>query len=94
VAVEAEPEAVAFVVEHGRRLYVWADGSGLKHVRTTPPDDSATSFEEVSAKGFRLFVATDIQKPKTWNVVFHHLPHRHVDVLWDGDQPGHAFLVN
>jgi hypothetical protein len=88
VPVVADPEAVAFIAEHGGRLYVYADAAGLKHVKTETPDDPSIQFEQVPADGFAMFVETDIVQPETWNVKFHHLPYHHVDVLWDGHQPG------
>ena len=41
MAVVADPEAVAFIAEHGGRLYVYADGAGMKHVKTAPPHDAS-----------------------------------------------------
>ena len=38
-----------------------------------------------------MFVETDIAQPETWNVKFHRFPYHHVDVLWDGNQPGPAW---
>jgi hypothetical protein len=32
MAVVADPEAVSFISERGRRLYVYADHAGMKHV--------------------------------------------------------------
>jgi hypothetical protein len=88
VAVVAEPEAVSFIAERGGRLYVYADASSLKHVKTEPPSDSAIRFKQIEADGFVLYVEDDIAEPEVWNVKFHHLPWPHVDVLWDGHQPG------
>jgi hypothetical protein len=88
MSVVADPEAVSFIAERGGRLYVWADDADLKQVHTEPPAKAQISFDQIEADGFMLFVASDIQKPETWNVRFHHLPWHHVDVLWDGHQPG------
>jgi hypothetical protein len=88
----ADPEAVSFIAERGGRLYVYADAGGLKHVKTHPPDDMSITFTEVQADGFLLFVADDIEQPSTWNVKLRHLPFHHVDVLWDGHQPGLATI--
>jgi hypothetical protein len=85
---------VAFIVEHGGRVYVWADASGLKHVATEAPEAHPASFDRITANGFALYVATDMMRPKTWNVELRHVPRRHIDVLWDGDQPGRALLVD
>lgn len=88
MAVLADPDAVSFITERGGRLYVYADRAGMKHVRTEPPSDDSIRFEQIEAKGFVMYVEDDIDPPKTWNVKFYHLPYHHVDVLWDGHQPG------
>jgi len=88
VSVVADPEAVSFIAEHGGRLYVYTDSAGLKHVKTEPPDDRSIRFEEIDADGFVMYVEDDIVRPETRNVKFHHLPYHHVDVLWDGHEPG------
>jgi hypothetical protein len=87
MAVVADREAVAFIAEHGGRLYVYADKAGMKHVKTEPPRDSSIGFNQIEADGFLLYVEDDIDPPHTWKVKFHHLPYHHVDVLWDGYQP-------
>jgi hypothetical protein len=91
VSVVADPEAVSFIAEHGGSLYVYADASGLKHVKTRAPDDLSIRFDQIEADGFLMYVEDDIQHPETWNVKFHHAPYRHVDVLWDGHQPNRYF---
>jgi hypothetical protein len=88
MAVDADPEAVRFIAEHGGRVWVYADGAGLKHVKTMAPDDTSLQFEEIDGDGFLLFVESDLVQPETWNVELRHFPHRHIDVLWDGHQPG------
>jgi hypothetical protein len=88
VSVVADPEAVSFIVAHGGRLYVYADKAGVKHVKTEPPHDSSIRFEQIEADGFWMFVEDDLEPPNTWDVKFRRLPYRHVDVLWDGRQPG------
>ena len=89
--VVADPEAVSFIAEHGGRLYVYADEAGLKHVKTEPPHEASIQFEQIEADGFLMYVGDDIVHPGVWNVKFHHLPYHHVDVLWDGYQPGDKF---
>ena len=93
MAVEADPDAVVFIVEHGGRVYVWADAGGLKHVSTEAPNREVR-FDRLTASGFHLYVATDMTRPKTWNVKLRHIPWRHVDVLWDGDQPGRSSIYD
>lgn len=90
MTVVADPEAVAFIADHGGCLYVYADSAGLKHVKTVAPGDPSVQFEQIQAEGFVMFVETDIVQPETWNVKFHRYPYHHVDVLWDGHQPGPA----
>jgi len=88
VAIVADPQAVSFIADNGGRLYVYADASDLKHVKTAPPADAAIRFKQIEADGFTLYVEDDMVEPQTWTVVFHHLPWPHVDVLWEGRQPG------
>lgn len=89
--VVADPEAVSFIAEHGGQLYVYADAAGLKHVKTQRPHDGSLQFEEIEADGFLMYVEADLDHPDVWNVKFHHLPCHHVDVLWDGRQPGTTY---
>jgi hypothetical protein len=91
MAVVADPEAVSYIAERGGRLYVYADASGLKHVKTDPPNDPAIRFKQVEAVSFLVYIADDIQEPESWSVKFHRLPYHRVDVLWDGRQPGDAY---
>lgn len=88
MSVLADPEAVAFIAERGGQLYVYADAAGLKHVKTEAPDNPSLHFEQVNADGFVMFVEDDLLQPETWHVKFRHVPYHHVDVLWDGHQPG------
>jgi hypothetical protein len=88
MSVVADPEAISFIAEHGGRLYVYADKAGMKHVKTEPPHDPSIRFEQIEADGFLMYVEDDIDPPHTWTVKFHHLPYHHLDVLWDGHQPG------
>ena len=71
-----------------RGVWVYVVGDGLKQVKTSASDDTGMRFEQIDADGFQLFVESDLVQPETWTVVLRHLPHRHVDVLWDGGQPG------
>ena len=88
MAVEADPEAVRFIAEHGGRVYVYAVGAGLKQVKTEAPDDQSIQFEQVNGDGFQLFIERDLAAPETWYVKLRRFPRKHVDVLWDGHQPG------
>lgn len=86
--VVADPRAASFIAERGGRLYVYTVGDRLKRVRTEPPDDTSIRFEQIEADGFVMYVEEALGRPDTWNVKFHRLPGPHVDVLWDGQQPG------
>ncbi len=90
MAVEATPDALRFIAEHGGRVYVYTVGEGLKQVKTDAPDDPSIRFEQVNGDGFQLFVESDLEKPETWYVKLRHFPHTHLDVLWDGHEPGQA----
>jgi hypothetical protein len=35
-----------------------------------------------------MYVEHALGRPETWDVKFHRWPYPHVDVLWDGHQPG------
>jgi hypothetical protein len=91
--VVADPDAVAFAAEHGGRVYVWAGDGGFKHVKTQPPDDARITFNEYVGSGLTLCAAADALPPeRTWNVVLRKVPHHHLDVLWDGHEPGWAMV--
>jgi hypothetical protein len=91
--VVADPDAVAFAVQHGGGVYVWADEGGFKHVKTQAPDDASIEFDEYVGDGLTLYAAADALPPdRTWNVVLKKLPYHHLDVLWDGHQPGWAMV--
>ena len=81
--VEASEQATEFIVEHGGRLYVWADDAGFGHASPEPPD-GPIQWSEHPAEGFTLFQDTSIGEPDWWKLEFHHLPHRHVTAIWDG----------
>jgi hypothetical protein len=88
VSVVADSKAVSFIVEHGSRLYVYADASGQNHVVTEAPNDPSIRFEPVEADGFLMYVADGIERPETWTIEFHHVPSHHVQIHWDG-RPKH-----
>jgi hypothetical protein len=60
-------------------------------VKTDPPSDPDIRFKQITAVNFLFYVEEDIQEPVTWTVRLRRLPYRHVDVLWDGRQPGAAW---
>lgn len=84
----ADEEAREFIAEHGGNVYVWANEAGLKHVALAPPGDPV-EFASLDAEGFTLHQDVTIQSPTDeWKVVLRHIPHKHVDALWDGWEPG------
>ena len=62
----------------------------MKRVKTQPPQDGSIRFEQIKADGFLMYVEDNITRPDRWVVKFRRMPNRHVDVLWDGHQPGHT----
>ena len=84
----ADEDVRAFVAEHGGNVYVWADDAGLKHVHLEPPGHPV-DFESFDAGGFTLHQDVSIAAPSDeWKLVLRHIPHKHVDALWDGWEPG------
>jgi hypothetical protein len=83
------PEAAALIREHGGCAYVWADSAGMKHGRLRPPRGrSSQVWTELQADGLRVFVDPGISPPAKWVIVLRHLPHRHIDALYNGYTPG------
>jgi hypothetical protein len=86
--VQADEAATEFAVEHGGEIYVWASEAGLKHVSEQAPDHQA-DWRRLPGQGFTLLVDdATIEEPDEWVVVLRHIPHKHLDVLWDGWEPG------
>ncbi len=84
----ADDDVRAFVAEHGGHVYVWADDAGLKHVHLEPPGHPV-DFESFDGDGFTLHQDVNIEAPSDeWKLVLRHIPHKHVDALWDGWEPG------
>jgi hypothetical protein len=89
IDVSADEHARAFIEEHGGKVYVWASDAGLEHVATTCPT-GAIEFRSIDANGFTLHADTSIEQPAEWTVVLRHVPHKHIEVLWDGKSPGYG----
>jgi hypothetical protein len=79
--VDASESAVAFVRNHGGRVYVWLDASGLSHTTMAPPEHPV-DFVRLDAAGFELYQDVSIETPRFWTVVHRRLLHR-VSVLWE-----------
>jgi hypothetical protein len=58
----------------------------MKHVHPHPPHHEV-HWTELHGSGIVLFVDPEIDPPSSWVIVLRHLPHRHVDALWDGEVP-------
>ena len=88
VRIVADDDVREFVMEHGGHVYVWADEAGLKHVALHPPGHPV-SFQELEGQGVTLHQDVSIQAPTSeWKLVLRHIPHKHVDALWDAWEPG------
>lgn len=84
--VTATKEAAAFIREHGGRLYVWADNSGLEHTGTSPPA-GLTFIQLETPDGIEFFQHDGIETPDLWTLGLHHFPRRHVIANWGGWRP-------
>jgi hypothetical protein len=88
--VEADEDAVRFILDHGGRFFVWTSDAGLLHadIKAHP----GIQFEELSGDGFALFVDRQIEAANKWTLVFHRFPRPHLRALWNGGafSPGSA----
>ena len=82
--IEADAHARAFIADNGGNVYVWCDASGLEYTTLTPPDNPPR-WTTIRGDGFTLHVDTTIGTPYQSQFVFHHLPHRHVTAIYNGD---------
>lgn len=89
--VLADPKAASLIQAHGGRLYVYADASGPKHVQTEAPNDPSIRLTPIDADGFLMYVQDGIKHPATWSVTVSHIPHQHLDVVWES-HPEHPHL--
>jgi len=71
----------------------------MEHVHCHPPHHGEASLEwnEFDVDGVRVFVDPKIDSPEKWVIVLHHLPYRHLQVLWNGEmlevgRSGEVFL--
>jgi hypothetical protein len=79
--IDADPQAVRFIRDHGGRLFVWASDAGIEHETTKP--HNGVAFDEVQGDGFTLCVDQSIEMPHGWRLVFHRFPTPHVRALWN-----------
>lgn len=85
--IEASEKAIEYIVEHGGKLYIWADESDLGHASPRPPADPI-DWIEYPEEGFTLYQDASIGEPDWWRVEFHRLPLPHLTAIWDGGRFG------
>jgi hypothetical protein len=87
--LEVHADAASEISDQGGRLYVWADGAGMKHVRYHPSEKVAEiEWMQLTADGIQVFVDPGIRPPAKWVIALRHIPHRHVAALYNGFVPG------
>jgi hypothetical protein len=82
------PDAVDLIREKGGTVYLGADGAGMEHIHFRPPHgrDDVGGWTELEADGVRVFVDPGIEPPDRWVIILHHLPYRHLQALWNGEE--------
>jgi hypothetical protein len=80
--IEIDDKALRFVQDRGSSLYIWSSKAGIEHETTKP--HHGVQFDEIPARGFRLFVDESIEAPSVWRVCYEPLPWPHVRALWNG----------
>ena len=85
--IKASEKAIEFIVEHGGKLYIWADESEFGHASPRPPD-AQIDWIEYPEEGFTLFQDSSIGETDWWEIEYHHLPYRHLTAIWDGGRFG------
>jgi len=58
--------------DRGGTLYVWAEGVGMTHARTTPPGGS-TSFETYQGAGWVVQIDRELVRPPIWVIKWRRL---------------------
>lgn len=86
--LEIHPDAAELIREKGGTLYLGADGAGMEHVHFHPPHGrgDVDTWTELTADGIRVLVDPGIEPPDVWLIVLHHLPYRHLQALWNGEE--------
>jgi hypothetical protein len=86
--VEASPEAIRFVEEHGGRLYVWAKRSRCCHGSITFLETSSEAgerpFRRVDAEGIELYLDARLGDPEELVIETKGRRRKHVHAYWDG----------
>jgi len=88
VRVEASPEAVHFVEEHGGSLYVWAKRARCCHGSITYLETSCEAgdrgFRRVEAEGIELYLDARLAEPDELVIELSGLRRKHVHAYWNG----------
>jgi hypothetical protein len=87
VRIETTERALAFIAEHGGKLYVWSDEHDFGHAKLAPPK-APVEWVEYPEEGFTLYQDASIGDPDWWRIEFHHLPLPHLTAVWDGGRFG------
>ena len=86
--VEASPEAIGFVQEHGGKLYVWAKIARCCHGASTTLQTSSEpgerSFRRVGAEGFELYLDARLREPDELVIETSGRRRKHVHAYWNG----------
>ena len=86
--VEASPETVEFVREHGGRLYVWAKRARCCHGSVTFLETSSEPgelpFRRVDAEGIELYLDARLGEPDELVIETSGRRRKHVHAYWNG----------
>ena len=83
VQVHVRPDAAEFIGEHGGQVYIWADTSGLSHVRTDPPHDERNWARYEVERVCVNLDSDSVGEVRTWTILLHHLPFKRLDFVTD-----------
>jgi hypothetical protein len=86
--VEASPEAIELVREHGGKLYVWAKrarccGGSLTFLETSS-EPGERPFRRVDADGIELYMDARLGEPDELVIEAKGRRRKHVHAYWDG----------
>jgi hypothetical protein len=86
--VEASPEAVGFVREHGGKLYVWAKRARCCHGSITYLETSSEPgerpYRRVDAEGIELYLDARLAEPEELVIETSGRRRKHVHAYWNG----------
>jgi len=88
VRVEASPEAIGVVQEHGGKLYVWAKTARCCHGASTTLQTShepgERPFRHVEVEGFELYLDARLGEPDELVIETSGSRRKHVHAYWNG----------